>query len=295
MVKTYSDLCRETRNRLEPGDGPDAIFRARELVAFASGRTVPELLRDIGVFAPDTVLEKLEELVTVYLAGKPLPYILGEWSFCGLTLRVTPDVLIPRDDTMAVTELAAEKARLTAMPRILDLCTGSGCIGLALASQIGKARVTLADLSEEALRIAKDNIGLTGFKSRVAAVRADALGTPPAFLREYDVLVSNPPYVTEAEMQTLPVSVRDYEPRMALDGGADGLDFYRAVCRNYAPVLRDGGWLCFEFGMGQQDAVAEILTENRFGELEFRRDSSDIIRAVAARKYGKEESYGEDC
>ena len=218
-----------------------------------------------------------------------MPYILGEWDFYGMTLTVTPDVLIPRDDTMAVTELAIKKALfLEQNPRILDLCTGSGCIGLAIASRVKDAKVTLADLSMEALAIAKENTGLNRLGGRVRCVQADATKKAPAFLGKYDMIVSNPPYVTGAEMQALPHSVRDFEPAMALYGGEDGLDFYRAIVENYTPALKKGGFVCFEFGMGQGDDVCRILEENGYTILERTRDYNDRERAVLA-QYGRKE------
>ena len=221
--------------------------------------------------------------------GEPLAYVLGEWEFYGLPLRVTPDVLIPRDDTCAVAELAIRKALfLEQDPRILDLCCGSGCIGLAIASRVKDAKVTLADLSMEALAIAKENTGLNRLGGRVRCVQADATKKAPAFLGKYDMIVSNPPYVTGAEMQALPHSVRDFEPEMALYGGEDGLDFYRAIVENYTPALKKGGFVCFEFGMGQGDDVCRILEENGYTILERTRDYNDRERAVLA-QYGRKE------
>ena len=223
------------------------------------------------------------------LDGEPLAYVLGEWEFYGLPLRVTPDVLIPRDDTCAVAELAIRKALfLEQDPRILDLCCGSGCIGLAIASRVKDAKVTLADLSMEALAIAKENTGLNRLGGRVRCVQADATKKAPAFLGKYDMIVSNPPYVTGAEMQVLPHSVKDFEPAMALYGGEDGLDFYRAIVENYTPALKKGGFVCFEFGMGQGDDVCRILEENGYTILERTRDYNDRERAVLA-QYGRKE------
>ena len=213
----------------------------------------------------------------------------GSGEFYGLPLRVTPDVLIPRDDTCAVAELAIRKALfLEQDPRILDLCCGSGCIGLAIASRVKDAKVTLADLSMEALAIAKENTGLNRLGGRVRCVQADATKKAPAFLGKYDMIVSNPPYVTGAEMQALPHSVKDFEPEMALYGGEDGLDFYRAIVENYTPALKKGGFVCFEFGMGQGDDVCRILEENGYTILERTRDYNDRERAVLA-QYGRKE------
>ena len=204
-------------------------------------------------------------------------------------MYVSPDVLIPRDDTCAVTELAVKNALfLDRDPRILDLCCGSGCIGLAVASRVVDARVTLADLSQEALAVAKKNLQRNKLGGRVSCVRADAMDVPPAFLGKFDMIISNPPYIPGAEMNDLPHSVKDYEPHMALFGGEDGLDFYRSIAKNYASALKPGGFLAFEFGMDQGDAVCEILNDNGYTVLERTRDYNDRERAVIA-CYGRKE------
>ena len=285
MVKQYGQLLRETRARLRPTEGELAAQTARELLAMASGKSVAALLADQELYASEAIEARLGDLTARYLAGCPLAYLLGQWDFRGLTLTVTPDVLIPRDDTLAVTELAIEHLQGREGPlRVLDLCTGSGCIGLAIADAVPNARVTLGDVSPAALRVAKQNIADLGFSMRVTAFELDALKPAPAFLGQFDVLVSNPPYITKAEMPELEPSVRDFEPHLALDGGEDGLDFYRAIVRNYGGLVKPGGALCFEFGMGQEDAACAILREGGFAEPELRTDYRGVVRAVAANK-----------
>ena len=173
-------------------------------------------------------------------------------------------------------------------PRILDLCTGSGCIGLAIAHRVKDARVTLADVSAEALAVARKNVSAQKLGGRVSCVRADALAEPPAFLGKFDMIVSNPPYITKMQMWELPDSVIRYEPRLALYGGQDGLDFYRSIADQYRLALKPGGYLCFEFGMGQGDAVCGILKENGYTILERTRDYNDRERAVLA-QYGRKD------
>ncbi len=284
MVKKYSQICMELRRRLAAAEPETALSVSRELTAKAAGKTMEELLRDLDLFAPDSAALLAETYLEEYLAGKPLAYILGEWSFYGLPMKVTEDVLIPRDDTAAVTELALEALTGVEKARVLDLCTGSGCVGVAIAKLRPTAWVTLADISDAALRVARENAALNGVSRRINPVRADALQEAPGFLSGFDLIVSNPPYITAAEMEQLDVSVREHEPHLALYGGEDGLDFYRAICQNYRRALKPEGLLCFEFGMGQEQAVGEILLVNGFGELRFRRDASNIIRAVMARK-----------
>lgn len=262
---------------------------ARQVLAQASGKTQTELINGSELYAQDDVIEKAEKMIARLAKGEPLAYVLGEWEFYGLKLIVTPDVLIPRDDTCAVAEIAIRQALfLEETPRILDLCTGSGCIGLAIANRVKDAKVTLADLSRDALAIAKKNVQLHKMSARVSCVCVDAMKEPPAFLGKFDMIVSNPPYITTQEMGELDTSVKDFEPHMALWGGSDGLDFYRSIAGDAHKCLKPGGYLCFEFGMGQGDDVCKILTESGFTVRERVKDFNDRERAVIA-QYCKED------
>lgn len=295
MVKTYGNLYLDTRRALIGVEDPDtAGMVARYLICFVSGKTQEYILSHKEIYAPEDVCKGVEEGLQRLLKEEPLPYVLGEWEFYGLPLYVTKDVLIPRDDTCAVAEMAIQKALfLKQDPRVLDLCCGSGCIGLAIASRVKDARVTLADLSQEALAIARKNVHRHKLGAKVSCIRVDALGEAPAFLGKFDMIVSNPPYVTGEEMKMLPVSVRDFEPHMALYGGNDGLDFYRAIAANSRSVLKPGGYLLFEFGMGQGDAVCRILEQNGYTILERKKDYNNRERAVMA-QYGREEEENGD-
>lgn len=288
MVKTYGDLYVRTRDRLTLTEIPETAGpMARDLVSTLSGMTQEAFLAERDKPVSEELTARVDMAVDRYLAGEPLPYVLGEWTFYGLDLYVSPDVLIPRDDTCAVAELAIHRGLfLDQNPRILDLCCGSGCIGLAIASRLKDARVTLADLSGPALSVARKNIQRNHMGGRVSCVQVDAMEAPPAFLGKFDMIVSNPPYVTASEMEELPDSVKKYEPHMALFGGTDGLDFYRAITKNFRDLLKPGGFLCYEFGMGQGDAVCAILEENGFTVLERTLDFNERERAVLA-QYGR--------
>ncbi len=291
MVKKYSELYREARNALLTQESPqDASLLARSLLCHITQKRPEEILAHSELYASQQQCDALTEVVNRVLDGEPIAYVLGQWDFFGLTLFVDPNVLIPRDDTCAVTELVMKYGLyMDDSPRVLDLCTGSGCIGLAVASRIHDAKVTLADISKDALNVAKKNIALLKMNGRVSCVVADALNAPSKFLGTFDLIVSNPPYITTAEMLELPKSVKDYEPHLALHGGADGLDFYRAISKNYIQALKPGGYLCFEFGMGQGDAVCSILEMNGFTILERARDYNDRERAVIAQYNRKED------
>ena len=285
MVMTYQQLYSAARSTLHRTEGERAAVLARELVAFAAGKSVARLVADFQDLAPDAVIRKAGALVDRAAAGEPLAYLLGEWEFHGMTLQVSPAVLIPRDDTEVVTGMAVARAKyLDQNPRILDLCTGSGCIGLAIAKSVADARVTLGDISRPALQVARNNVRRLGLNGRVTCLPIDVRRPAAHFLGQFDMIVSNPPYVTRAEMELLDPSVRNYEPALALDGGADGLDFYRSILSNFGAAVKPGGWLLFEFGMGQQDAVGAMLTAAGFEDLLFRADTGGITRAVMARR-----------
>lgn len=290
MVKKYGDLYLDTRRALLATENTqDAGVMARMLVCHVSGKTQAEFLAERDMYASEEIVKGVEAGLQRLLDQEPMAYILGQWEFYGLPLRVSPKVLIPRDDTCAVAELAIRQALfLEKDPRILDLCCGSGCIGLAVASRVKDAKVTLADISQDALAVAKENVALNKLSGRVRCVAADALKPAFPFLGKFDLIVSNPPYITADEMKELPRSVSEYEPHLALFGGEDGLDFYRSIAKNFAPALKPGGYLAFEFGETQGDDVCWILEENGYTILERARDYNDRERAVLAR-YGRKE------
>jgi len=271
-----------------------AGFVARQLVCHFSGKSQEQFLANKDLNTSDDVCAAVDFAALKYLLGEPLAYLLGEWDFFGLKLCVDKRVLIPRDDTCAVVSLAIKHGLFLGQnPRILDLCTGSGCIGLAVASQVKDARVTLADLSKDALAVAKKNITRNQMGGKVTCIQADALSKPSAFLGKFDMIISNPPYITTEEMKQLPVCVSNYEPHMALDGGDDGLMFYRSIAQNYKDALKPGGYLCFEFGMGQGNAVCGILEMNGYTILERSNDYNDRERAVIAQYKRKDEHNGD--
>ena len=291
MVKTLSQLYMEARHAIQTQeDEQTATLLARDLLCHVTGKTREEVIAHRDLYATEQTCTAMEAAVKRVMAGEPLAYVLGQWDFYGMTLHVDSNVLIPRDDTCAVTAMAIKQALfLNAAPRILDLCTGTGCIGLAIAHRVKDAKVTLADISKDALAVAKKNINGQKLSGRVTVFQVDAMKAPAPFLGKFDMIVSNPPYITTEEMAELDHSVKDFEPHLALHGGEDGLDFYRAIAKNFTHALKPGGYLCFEFGMGQGDAVCAILEENGYTILERSRDYNDRERAVLARYDRKEE------
>ncbi len=281
MATTYNNLYLDARRLLKAAGIPAAQLEAREIVCYAAGKDREQFFRDLPLYASDTVEQQVKELTRRRLEGEPVAYIIGEWEFYGLTLDVSRDVLIPRMDT----EVLAEQAILAARSveencRVLDLCTGSGCVGLAVAANVPECRVVLADISEGALRICRQNIRRCGLSAQVISVAADAMLPPMPNLWDFDVIACNPPYIPSADILTLDPSVKNYEPHEALDGGDDGLDFYRAVCSKWKGALRLGGKLLFEVGMGQAPEVEEIMAQNGFEDVKSFQDTQGIWRVV---------------
>ena len=209
-----------------------------------------------------------------------MAYLIGEWEFYGLPLDISSDVLIPRSDTEVLAGQAIEYLKTLGECRVLDLCAGSGCIGLAAASQVPRARVVLGEWSDGALKICRQNIRRNGLSGRVVPMQANALEKPERSLGEFQCIISNPPYIPAGDIEGLDVSVKDYEPHMALDGGEDGLDFYRAISEKWKEALVPGGRLYFEVGIGQADEVLRIMRSQGFGDIQIVKDLHDIPRVV---------------
>lgn len=211
------------------------------------------------------------------LEGYPLQYLLGEWEFYSVPLRVGEGVLIPRPDTETVVDKALELASAMEAPVIADLCSGSGAIALALAKNLPAARVYAVELSPDALPYLRTNVAASGCADRIHIIEGDVLA--PLRLPPLDILVSNPPYLTKKEMGKLPPQVV-HEPAMALDGGEDGLTFYRAIVERALPMLHPGGALLFELGWRQADDVDLLMQMAGFVNVRTRKDLNGIERCI---------------
>ena len=270
----------DIRQQLRKSGIDAATLEARELVCFGTGKSREELQRDGGLYASPELEARVRELVDRHLAGEPVAYLIGEWEFYGLSLDISPDVLIPRPDTEVLAGQAIEYIQTLGECRVLDLCAGSGCIGLAVASQVPQARVVLGEYSDAALKVCRQNIRRNGLSGRVVPMQADAREKPERSLGEFQCIVSNPPYIPRADIETLDASVRDYEPHLALDGGEDGLDFYQTISGKWKDALAPGGRLYFEVGIGQADSVLRIMRAQGFGDIQIVKDLHDIPRVV---------------
>jgi len=281
-METYNDIYLRVRKTLKNAGIESSEFEARLIVAHCAGRTREELLAIGKIFASDPAIKKkIEESLDRRLSGEPLAYVLGEWEFHSLPLIVNEHVLIPRVDT----ELLAQETinllkRKVWQTRLLDLCAGCGCIGLAVAANVPSCRIVMIDSSDKALAVCRQNMIKTNLSRHITAMDADILIKPPAILGEFDVIVSNPPYIPTDDINTLDSSVKDYEPRIALDGGEDGLDYFRAIVENWKKLLKRGGHMAFECGIGQAAAVRYILKQNGFGDIKTFKDTLGIERVI---------------
>ena len=281
MATTYNNLFLDTRARLKKAGIEAAQLEARELVCYAADKSREQLYRDMHLYVSAELEKRVDDLVERRLAGEPVAYIIGEWEFYGLPMDINQDVLIPRADTELLAERGIARAREAGeSARVLDLCAGSGCIGLAVAANCPRTRVILADWSEDALRVCRQNVRRCGLTAQVSTTRANALEAAPSALWDFDLILCNPPYIATEVYEGLDPSVRNYEPRMALDGGEDGLMFYRAVAAGWKSALRPGGKLAFEIGYDQAPAVEYILAEHGYEQIQTFQDPGGHWRVV---------------
>ena len=281
-MKTYNDVYLDARRKLKMAGVEAFTLEARLIVGGAAGKTKEQLLKDLNMYAGEDFAKKVEGLVERRIAGEPVAHITGEWELYGCPIMVTPDVLIPRVDTEVMAELAIKllRGRDTGSSRILDLCTGSGCVGIAIAKNVSDCRVILADNSVRAINVARHNVAKNNLTRKITCVEADALRNPPMLLGKFDMMVCNPPYIPTADIMGLDPSVRDYEPVEALDGGEDGLDFYKAIVPKWKDILKPNGCMMFECGIGQAADVEKILKDNGFAQIKSFKDTLNIDRVV---------------
>ena len=288
MALTYGELYFETKLKIkEMGiDNPD--LDAREMICAAAGTTKEEFLRDRSLYTGENIEEQVQWMLSLRQKGEPLAYIIGEWDFCGITLEINPMVLIPRTDTEVLAQKAIEYAIVGGEEsRVLDMCTGSGCIGIACAVKAPNCRVVMTDMMTSAVKVARKNTMRCKVSNRAVVMRVDALEKSSDLLGQFDVVVSNPPYIPTADIDTLDPSVRDFEPHRALDGGEDGLKFYRAITANYKDRIKTGGHMLFEVGIGQAEDVKKIMASEGFTDICVVKDTADIDRVVIGQYIGQ--------
>ena len=259
---------------LELSDSDSPMLDAGVLLASVMHKSNAALIFDMPT---EEELKLFWDYIEKRKNGVPVAYILGEKEFMGLNFKLNSDTLIPRPDTECLVEKVIEHNTFSS-PKILDLCTGSGCIGISLAHFIGNSTVCLTDISENALLKAEENAVLNGVSERASVSKLDVLNDEIG--EGYDIIVSNPPYIRTDVMKTLEVS--EYEPNRALDGGEDGLIFYRVIAKKAYNALKKGGMLAFEIGYDQGKDVTELLSD--FSSVKLYKDYGDNERVIIAIK-----------
>jgi release factor glutamine methyltransferase len=280
-VSTLRSLVAEGAERLASGPHPDRARQdAETLLLHVLGKIKAWLLAHSEEELSASETTRYDDLLERRYRGEPIQYILGETEFYRLPFRVTPDVLIPRPETEHLVEKAIELAARFPAPRIADVGTGSGCIAVTLARHLPQAQITAIDLCGAALAIATENAKRNGVAIRF--LQGDLLA--PAAGEQFDIVVSNPPYVPTADRDTLAVEIRDHEPALALFAGPDGLDIYRRLIPQAFACLVPGGFLVLEIGYGQSTAIAGLLAAAGFGQIEFIPDLQSIPRVACAQR-----------
>ena len=274
MSLPLKELITIGQNQLKEAGIMDSARDAKDLYCFLDKLDAVGLMMHWQDVLADNTCEAYFELIERRASGEPMQYITGVQEFMGLTFNVNPNVLIPRQDTETMVEDALEVLQKGTLrgevfvekpnfKDVLDLCTGSGAIGVSIAKLNGNVKVTCSDLSEKALETAKGNAIANGLKS-VKFEQGDLFSPFCGKLgkKKFDFIISNPPYIESEVIPTLQTEVKDHEPMMALDGGVDGLDFYRQIALEAPNHLKKGGVLMMEIGYNQGEAVCQLLEES---------------------------------
>jgi release factor glutamine methyltransferase len=283
-VTIHARIVAARRRLRDAGIAADeADLDARLLAEHVLGWTTERFFTDATHPEPSGFAERFDALIARRAAREPYAYIVGHQEFWGMTFEVTPDVLIPRPETELLVETALELFPDGGPPvRLCDVGTGTGCVAIAIARERRAASVVAVDLSDAALEVARRNADRHGVASSITFVKADLLAATSG---SFDAIVSNPPYVAERDRATTQPEVRDYEPALALFAGTDGLDAIRRLVTDAPSRLAAGGYVICEFGFGQADAVAELISASPgLRMIGLRRDLQDIPRAAIAQR-----------
>lgn len=270
------------QKRLTEAGKPNARQEAFLLLQQASGFSKIKLMTEAQTELDTKAAEQYAAFLNERCAGRPLQYILGEWEFMGLPFYVGEGVLIPRTDTEILVESVLEKGKQYDWKTGLDIGTGTGCIPISL-ERYGGFVMTAVDISPQALAYAQKNNVRN--QTKVQFLQSDLCAAIPKEMK-FDFIVSNPPYIETAEIADLMEEVRRYEPHNALDGGADGLEFYRRILVQVQDLLKNEGWIFFEIGCTQRKDLLQLLEQAGFDSLESRQDLAGLDRVVMGRKKG---------
>ncbi len=280
MALIISQVLEEAKSKLIAANKSDYTVDAEWLMCEVTGLTRTMLTLEADATLDAAAYREFNLMLKKRLAGMPLQYILGVQSFYGYEFYVNEHVLIPRFETEELVERAVKWSKENGASKLLDMCTGSGCIGLTMLNECEDMTGTLIDLSAEALKVAEKNRRELRLDDRAQLVQSDLFTA--VNLRSVDMILSNPPYIQTDVIEGLSVEVKSAEPYMALDGGDDGLLFYRKITHEAKEFLRDGGLLIYEIGHNQMDAVKKIFEEEGYSDIEGFQDMSGKDRIVQA-------------
>lgn len=285
---TWQALMKEELERLRQADIPEADSDIRLFAMDVAGCTYSTLILRMAEDATEEQAQKLHAYVTERMTHKPCQYILGTQEFMGMEFATAPEVLIPRPETELLVEQACERLKKLIERkrkqtgdrelRVLDMCCGSGCIGISVAKLVPAVAVDLADISDAAITLTKKN--RERLQADCMVIQTDLFAQ---IEEKYDMIISNPPYIRTDEIPKLMAEVRDFEPHLALDGKEDGLYFYDKIIREAREYLYEDGYILFEIGQDQLDAVRGFLVENGYVDIEGMKDYAGLDRIVTAR------------
>lgn len=274
---TIFDAYNDIKSRLKAAGIEDFVFEAKQIIKYVTGYTNKEILlnytESLTGFQKDCMEAVLKERLTRY----PLQYILGFWDFYGRRFKVGPGVLIPRQDTEIVAETCLEIIKEMKNPEILDLCAGTGCIGITLAAERGDSSVVLVEKYPEPIAYLEENIKKNA-PENAKLTKGDVFRKTGSD-KKYDLIVSNPPYIKSGEIKNLQPEVR-FEPVSALDGGEDGLKFYSFIAKEYKDSLKPGGMLVFETGFDEAEAIKGIMEANGYTGITVKKDYYENERVI---------------
>ena len=273
---TIFEAYNDCKKQLQSAGVEDYVFEAKCIIRHVTGYTNAQILTKYTQSLTEFQQNNITAIIKQRLIRYPLQYILGKWNFFGREFFVGPGVLIPRSDTETLIDVCIDSLKSKQNPRVLDLCAGTGCIGLTIKGECPSADVTLVEKYDEALNFTNKNAKSNNLDVKI--IQGDVLKTEGAD-GVYDLIVSNPPYITDEDMKTLQPEVK-FEPATALEGGEDGLLFYRHIINEYKKYLASGGVLAFEVGINQADLVADIMKQNGYQNVGMRKDYNDIDRVV---------------
>lgn len=282
MKKIYDALC-EGSQLLQEHKIPQPVLEAQVFLAHILNKDKLYLIMYKDLLLSTEQVETYNKMLKERVQGKPLQYIIKKQEFMSLDFYVNEHVLIPRADTEILVEKCIELSRIFNKPKILDVCTGSGCIAVSLAHYIKESILTAVDISRQALEVAALNAQKHGVQEKIEFIQSDLFSNINTKY-SYDIIVSNPPYIPIKDIPTLMREVRDFEPHLALEGGVDGLDFYRSIAKEAGCFLIEKGFLLFEVGHDQADAVVLIMKDAGFCNLFIEKDLAGINRTVGGQK-----------